>query len=336
VRVSVIVITRNRADSITETLQALAGQTGVDFEVLVVDSSEGAEKAATEKAVTAQGARFRYVHEPRRGQSLARNTGIPLASGEILAFTDDDCIPAPDWLAAQLPNYSDPAVWACTGRVVQHSSEGASQLFEEVAGQDMGLERRVFSPEDIRFGLGFFFGNLTKVFAKHMKSRAPVPFGIGHGSSMSFRRKALEQNGIFDERYGGGGCVFGGCEDMEMFYRTLKSGHSIVYEPAAVIRHKHRFSADAVFHTRYVYSYGGAAFLREHRGDMLMRVMFYGRFLQLSIKAAQYKLLRKKDLAKSFSSDWQGFRDGWKAHRKYVRECRVTGRSDGPKKLTAP
>jgi len=64
--------------------------------------------------------------------------------------------------------------------------------------------------------------------------------------------------------------------------------------------------------------------------------MFYGRFVQLTIKAAQYKLLRKRDLAKSFGSDWQGFVDGWKAHRKYVRECRVTGPLDGPKKLPAP
>jgi GT2 family glycosyltransferase len=334
-RASVVVITRNRSHSIPETLEALARLESADFEVLIVDSSDGPEQEKTAAAVTAQGARFKYVHEPRRGQALARNVAFPLASGEIIAFTDDDCIPAPDWLERQIQDFSDPSVWACTGRVIQHASTRASDLFEEVAGQDLGGERRVFTREDIRFGLGFFFGNIAKVFAKHMKSRAPVPFGIGHGSSMTFRREAFQKNGGFDERYGWG-CPFGSCEDLEILYRTLKSGHAIVYEPAAVVRHKHRVSADEVFRTRYIYSYGGAAFLRQHWDNPLMFVMFWGRLAQLAIKTAQYKLLRKRDLAKSFGSDLGGFMDGWAAHRKYVRENKLKGPSGGPKTPTAP
>jgi hypothetical protein len=59
--------------------------------------------------------------------------------------------------------------------------------------------------------------------------------------------------------------------------------------------------------------------MREHQKDALMFFMFYGRLLQLIIKSAQYKLLGKKDLAKSFTADLRGFLDGWAEHRKFSK-----------------
>jgi glycosyltransferase involved in cell wall biosynthesis len=344
-RASVIVITRNRSHSIAETLEALSRQDHPDFEVLVIDSSDGDEKERTAKLAAQFGAK--HVHEPRRGQALARNTGIPLATGEVIAFTDDDCIPAKDWLAKNVQNFFDPAIWACTGRVVKHNDGEVSQLFEEVAGQDLGGERRVFTRADIQFGVGVLLANATKVFAKHMKSSAPAPWCLGHGSSMAFRRRVFEQYGGFDQRFGWG-CPFGGCEDIEVLYRPLKAGHATVYEPSAVVQQNHRFTAEEVFRTRYVYSYAGAGFMKAHRKDALMVFMFYGRLLQLLIKSAQYKLLGDGKLAQSFGSDLRGFLDGWTAYRKYVRENRstwaspatpaippVTARSDGRETSTA-
>jgi glycosyltransferase involved in cell wall biosynthesis len=332
-RASVIVCTRNRADSIGETMDALRALEFSDREVLIVDSSDGEQKLKMEKLVGDYGAK--YVHEPRRGLSIARNTGIAAAKGEFIAFTDDDCIPAPNWLTKKVENLSKPDVWCCTGRVIQHNTGGASNLFEEVAGQDLGPERRVFTKQDLEFGLGILLANVGKVFAKHMKNRAPAPWSIGHGSSTSFRREAFQKLGGFDARFGGG-APLKACDDTEMFYRILKAGHSIVYEPEAVVRHKHRLTsdfqssgevrrqseatADEVFKTRYVYSFGGAAFMREHRQDALMRFQFYGRLIQLIIKTAQYKILGKRDLAESFSSDLRGFRAGWALWRKMKRE----------------
>jgi glycosyltransferase involved in cell wall biosynthesis len=324
-RSSVIVITRNRSASIPETLQAISESACPDFELLVVDSSEGSEKENTARRVKDYGAK--YIYEPRRGQSLARNTGLAQAGGEIIAFTDDDCIPARDWLANKVRNFSDAAVWGCSGRVVQHSREGAADLFEEVAGQDLGTERRVYTRNDIGFGIGMLLANATKVFAKHMKSSAPVPWCIGHGSSMAFRREVFERIGGLDERFGGG-APLKGCEDIEMFYRILKSGHTVVYEPTAVVRHKHRLSAEEVFKTRYIYSHSGAAMMRHYRKDPLMFFMFYGRLLQLVIKSAQYRLLRKTELARSFASDLRGFLDGWSAHRRLAKD-----RDAQPRKL---
>ena len=318
-KASIIVITRNRSHSIGETLDALTKQDCRDREILVVDSSDPAEAESTAKRVAQSGAK--YIFEPRRGQALARNTGIRAASGDVIAFTDDDCIPAADWLSQKLRDFEDRSVWACTGRVMQHERGDASELFEEVAGQDLGQTRRVFTKDDLRFGPGVLLGNALKVFAKHMKSGAPVPWCLGHGSSMAFAREAFRQNGGFDERYGWGNPI-GGCEDIEILYRTLMSGHSVVYEPAAVIRHKHRFSAEEVFKTRYIYSYAGAGFMRHKKKSALMVFQFWGRLLQLLIKTGQYKVLRNERLGKSFSSDLRGFLDGWAAYRKFAREGR--------------
>jgi GT2 family glycosyltransferase len=116
-----------------------------------------------------------------------------------------------------------------------------------------------------------------------------------------------------------------------MFYRVLKSGHRIIYEPAAVVRHKHGLDNEDVFKTRYGYSFGGAAFMWEHKRDPLMFVMFWGRLLQLVLKTAQYKLLRKKDLAASFGSDLRGFLEGWALCRKMAKARPVPAGKPAPK-----
>ena len=235
-------------------------------------------------------ARFKakYVSEPRRGQALARNTGVANTTADIIAFTDDDCVPAKDWLSQSLKNFSNPDVWACTGRVIQHHREGAANLFEEVAGQDLGTQRRVFTRQDTIFNLGFLLGNLTKIFAKHLKSGAPIPFGIGHGSSMIFRSETFKQLGGFNEQFGNSVVKYA-IEDTELFYRILKSGHSIVYECDAVVSHKHKLTAEEVFKTRYIYSYVGAALLWQHRGDARMLIMFYVAWFNFCSKICNIK-----------------------------------------------
>ena len=130
--VSVIVITRNRSSYIRETFEALTRQEYPDFDILVVDSSTDAEKDKTAELARQYG--IKYIYEPRRGQALARNTGVANTAAEIIAFTDDDCVPAANWLSQSLQNFADDTVWACTGRVVQHHREGAADLFEEVCG----------------------------------------------------------------------------------------------------------------------------------------------------------------------------------------------------------
>jgi GT2 family glycosyltransferase len=312
-RISVIVCTRNRQDSIVDTLEAIRNLDYLNFETIVVDSSDAKNgkkvKTACEKIEA------KYIFEPRPGLAVARNTGIGLASGEIIAFTDDDCIPEKDWLANSAAALSDSPIWACTGRVVQYNSEGASDFFEEVASQDLGKEKREFSAKDVKFGFGKIFANIGKIFLKHMKSGAPAPWGIGHGSSMAFRKEVFDKIGKFDERFGVG-APFKSGEDVDIFYRVLRAGGKIVYNPSICVRHKHRLTADEVYKTRYGYSFGAAAIMKKHKENLLMRVMFLGRRFQLTIKKMQYDMTGNSGLSKAFGADLSGFRDGASAYCK--------------------
>jgi glycosyltransferase involved in cell wall biosynthesis len=320
-RVSVIVITRNHSGYLAEVLKALAQQDYPDFEVVVVDSSTDEE--IQKSARLAEQFRAKYVFEPRLGQSLARNSGLPACTGEIVVFTDDDCLPEKEWLSRLAENYADPNVWGCSGRVIPHRVEDAADLFEEVAGQDLGETKRIFTSQDVHFGIGMLLANLGKVFAKHMKGKGLAPWNVGHGSSMSFRKSALDQLGGFDNRLGRGAPLQSG-EDIDINYRVLKSGHAIVYEPKAVVRHNHhRMSLEDVYRTRYFYSFGGAALMHEYRRDPLMFCMMWGRLFQLLIKIGQYKLTGRRELAKTFREDLRGFWDGIAAQKKNPRDPKL-------------
>ncbi|MDP1850369.1 MAG: glycosyltransferase, partial [Solirubrobacteraceae bacterium] len=87
--ISVVVPTRDRPEALARCLAALARQRGADeLEIVVVDDSDGGGAAAP-------GARV--VHGGARGPAAARNLGVRAARGAIVCFTDDDCVPAPDW-----------------------------------------------------------------------------------------------------------------------------------------------------------------------------------------------------------------------------------------------
>ncbi len=113
-------------------------------------------------------------------------------------------------------------------------------------------------------------------------------------------------------------------EDIDINYRVLRSGHDIIYEPTAVVRHNHhRMTKDEVFYTRHVYSHGGAALMYENRGNLLMFCMLCGRFVQLIIKIIQYKLTGQKELARVFSEDLSGVRAGIAAQKKNPRDPKI-------------
>lgn len=98
---SIIICTRNRAASLRRTLAALATvriPAGASAEIVVVDNGSTDDTAAAVREAAAGSVPLRYVSEPQPGQSRARNRGLAEARGEIIVFTDDDIIPAADWL----------------------------------------------------------------------------------------------------------------------------------------------------------------------------------------------------------------------------------------------
>jgi GT2 family glycosyltransferase len=108
---SVIVPTRDRPEALSACLEALAAQTAADrLEVIVVD--DGSRRAADVAAVVDRHPPARLVRGRGAGPAAARNDGAAAASGEILCFTDDDCVPSADWaerLAAEIDGGADAA-----------------------------------------------------------------------------------------------------------------------------------------------------------------------------------------------------------------------------------
>jgi len=185
---SVVVPTYDRHDKLSELMEKLADQVERDFEVVIVDQSETRwpdEKKSFGIPVT-------YVYTNVKGAVGARNTGAAVASGQVIAFTDDDCLPTPDWLINAREYFLDDAVVGVEGMIVSdHLGEPdwrpvtnvgfeglgfmtanlfvRSSIFQLLGGFDLAFDKPHFR-EDTDFGwrlqnLGAVpYGNDTVVY----------------------------------------------------------------------------------------------------------------------------------------------------------------------------
>ena len=110
-RVSVIVCTRNGSATLEACLQSLTRLHYPNFEILVVD--DGSTDSVPD--IASRHPDVRYIHQEAAGLSVARNTGAAAATGEIFAYTDDDCIADPDWLIFLTRALTDPIMGAAGG-----------------------------------------------------------------------------------------------------------------------------------------------------------------------------------------------------------------------------
>jgi len=133
-KISVIIVTFNRAASLKEALQSLSKQACRPDEVIVVDNNSNDD---TKEVVNCfEGPlNIRYVFEEKRGIPFARNTGIKQARCEIVAFMDDDCRPRHDWLEELVkPFYQDPRIGQVGGEILPH--EKPRSIIEEFCNDD--------------------------------------------------------------------------------------------------------------------------------------------------------------------------------------------------------
>lgn len=218
--VTVAVCTRDRPDSLETCLASLERIESDLLEVIVVDNAPSSD--ATRRLVASRGPRFRYIREDRPGLDWARNRTMVEARGDVIAFTDDDCVVDPGWTNALALTFAEsPEVSAVTGLVVPYELETEAQILFEVYGG---------------FGRGF----RRRWHHVSPKGRAHIGSGnFGTGANMAFRRSTLEGLGGFDPALDVGTVTNGG-GDIEMFFRVLQEGDTLVYEPAAIVRHRHR------------------------------------------------------------------------------------------------
>lgn len=223
--VTVAVCTRDRLDNLELCLESLSQLDYPALEVIVVDNAP--TTAATEHFVKENYPNFRYVCEPRPGLDWARNRAIIEAQGEILAYTDDDVVVDRGWVKAIVKVFTEnPTVMAVTGLTVPYELETEAQRLLELYGG---------------FGRGFVH-KWWRVAVESGQKAGNSHGGAGQygaGANMAFRRAVFEQIGYFDPALDVGTVTNGG-GDLEMFFRVLKEGHMLVYEPGALVRHRHR------------------------------------------------------------------------------------------------
>ena len=260
--VSLIVPTCGRASDLRRCLESLVRQrTRHRLEVIVVDNRPSSGIAP---AVVHEFASVRLVIEHRPGLSYARNTGIRYATGSIIVAVDDDVVAPEGWIEKLLAPFTRAEVMAVTGHVLPLELETKAQCaFEAYGGLGKGFTRVEAD--------GWWFRS----------HRSAVPtWRLGATANAAFRASifAMPEIGLLDEALGAGtptGCS----EDTYLFYRILKAGHTIVYEPSAYVWHRHRASMSALRAQIYAYSKGHVAYqlttwLRDGDRRALLRLAY--------------------------------------------------------------
>jgi glycosyltransferase involved in cell wall biosynthesis len=226
---SVVIPTYARPAQLSECLEALVGVQLPDesFEVVVVDDGSGAPPEAVVHRFRDR-LDVRLLVAAHGGPAAARNHGVASARGRFLAFTDDDCRPAPQWLHALAERFTAVPEHIVGGRTLNaltHNAYAAtSQLILDVAYayyNDHGTAR-------------FFASNNLALAAQRFRA------------------------------IGGFDASFTTSEDRELCARWLREGYRMTYAPEALIYHAHPLSVRRFW--RQHFGYGRGAYRFHHSG----------------------------------------------------------------------
>lgn len=203
-----------------------------DVEVLVVENTSVARPPMGVPGLVA-----RVVREPRLGLDVARNRAVGEASGDIVAFIDDDCEADPEWTRRLRVAFGDPEVSVVTGRTRPAS---------------------LVQPSERWFEAAFSFDRGTAPWRHTQLDRDRARFAsatgvLGSGCNMAFRRDVFLANLHFDEALDMGTPVGGG-GDIDMFAQVLDAGLVVAYAPDALVWHHHRASIPDL--RRQLFGYG--------------------------------------------------------------------------------
>jgi GT2 family glycosyltransferase len=222
-KVSVVVCAYNAESTIEECLAGVEDLDYPDFETIVVD--DGSSDATAELA-----ARFdvRLIRTPNEGLSAARNIGLEVAEGEIVAYLDSDAFPDPDWLK-----------YLATAFVRgDHAGVGGPNI---IPPEDSWLAQCVSASPG---------GPIHVLVSDREAEHIP-------GCNMAFRKSALEEVGGFDPRFRAAG------DDVDACWQVLARGGTLGYSPGAVVWHHRRASIRG--YMKQQFHYGKAEALLERK-----------------------------------------------------------------------
>jgi len=254
---TVAICTKDRPDNVERLLRSLLPlqleNDTPQFEILIVDNAPSDDRT---QAVVATFPSVCYTREPKAGLDFARNHALHQATGELLAFLDDDVTVDRQWFRGLQEAWAEnPDAAAFTGLVLPYELETEAQiLFERRGGFGRGFEK-------IRYG-------------KSLPGNPLYPCGagiFGAGCNMTFRRQIFIDLGGFDEALDTGRPLPGG-GDLDSFYRVVRAGYPLVYEPQYAVYHQHRRELTQLRHQYWTWGLGFMAFvMKTMQSDPEMR-----------------------------------------------------------------
>jgi glycosyltransferase involved in cell wall biosynthesis len=222
-KVSIVIPAYNAEGTVGLAVSAALAQGCPDCEVVVADdgSTDGTAYAIRRYPI-------KYVRQDNKGPAAARNLGWRASSGEVVIFTDSDCVPQPGWTRALVTGFRDDRVGAVTG------SYG-------IANPDDVLPRLIH--EEIK-DRHFKYGDTVKFFGSY---------------NVAIRRSVLEETGGFDEGY-----RRASGEDNDLSYRIIKAGYKIAFSPDALVSHYHTTGLAKYLKEQYTHGYWRMKLYKAH------------------------------------------------------------------------
>lgn len=259
--ISVVICTYNRAEQLPRCLSSFEKiETQHPWELIVVDNNSSDHTSdVVNNFAKSSSVKLKLVKEVQQGLGSARRCGVTHASYNIVALTDDDCYPSPNYIDALYISFE------------KHLKNNSNLGF-------IGGRVELFDKRDLPITIQ------TSRQLKVYNQNTIVKPGQIHGANFAFYKHVIEEVGSFDPLFGSGARF--PCEDIDLMANCLAAGYIGIYDPDVVVYHDHgRRTKEDLVKLEESYDIGRGAFLCKHvvlgKG---LRFQYFKYWLKESIK----------------------------------------------------
>lgn len=237
--VSIVVPVLNAEATVKDLLDSLV-ELDYDRKKLEVMLVDGGSTDKTREIVAKYPVKL--ISQARKGLNAARNAGFESSQGEIVLYTDSDCVVPRDWVTKMVRNFEAAEVGCAGGNVSRYKDAFLSRYADESI---MPVLRRFRKREVL--------------------DRVEPPLRYPAGCNMAFRRTVIGKVGGFDED------IHYGFDEDELVERVCKAGYKMVLDPETSVRHQHRAGFKEFLKQTFNYGRGGAILLKKKAEDRIAR-----------------------------------------------------------------
>jgi len=230
--VSIVIPAYNAEEEIPPCLDSLLNQTfpKEQYEIIVV--SDGSTDRTEEVIRIYDGAKI--IAQANQGPAAARNNGVRASKGDIIVFTDSDCVPEKNWLEEMLKPFSDAEVVGVQGAYRTKQKEIVARFAQ------IEIEERY----------------------QKMSRNEWIDF-IGSYSA-AYRKKEFEEHGGFDTQF-----PIASGEDADLSYAMSSAGHKLVFNPNAIVYHQHPRTLTKYFRQKFGRAYWRNLLYKKNMGKII-------------------------------------------------------------------